>query len=101
MNQNEYKYYIYTLNGLLQNRIDFREEVEFYGTPIAVSDNGQNYIFKKRHEYCKTIGEFMTISVIHLTAFGMMRLKEIDVFKQLTTHMAEMAVPEPGMNKKK
>jgi hypothetical protein len=40
MNQNEYKYYIYTLNGLLQNRIDFTEEVEFYGTPIAVSDNG-------------------------------------------------------------
>lgn len=81
MNQSEYKYYVYTLNGLLQNRVDFSEEVYFYGQPIAVSDNGQNYIFKKRDELCKTKAEQMTLSVIHLTAFGMMRLKEINIFE--------------------
>jgi hypothetical protein len=80
MNQSEYKYYVYTLNGLLQNRYDFSEEVEFYGQPIAVSDNGQNYIFRKRIELCKTKEEMMMVSVIHLTAFGMFRLKEINVF---------------------
>jgi hypothetical protein len=52
MNQTEYKYYVYTLNGLLQNRVDFSEEIEYYGHPIAVSDNGQNYIFKKKIELC-------------------------------------------------
>ena len=81
MNQSEYKYYVYTLNGLLLNRYDYTEEVEFYGHPIAVSDNGQNYIFKKRIELCKDKEEMMTVSVIHLTAFGLFRLKKIDVFE--------------------
>ena len=40
MNQSEYKYYVYTLNGLLQNRIDFSDQIEEYGFPVAVSDNG-------------------------------------------------------------
>ena len=31
MNQSEYKYYVYTLNGLLQHRVDFSEEIEYYG----------------------------------------------------------------------
>jgi hypothetical protein len=101
MNQSEYKYYVYTLNGLLQNRIDFSDEVKYYGIPIAVSDNGQNYIFKKRNELCKDVADQMTISVLHLTAFGMMRLKEIDVFEQLKTHLAVMAIPNLNISKKK
>ena len=47
MNQTEYKYYVYSLNGLLYNRIDFRDYVDRYGIPVATSMNGQNFIFKK------------------------------------------------------
>ena len=97
MNQSEYKYYVYTLNGLLQHRVDFSEEIEYYGQPIAVSDNGQNYIFKKRIELCTTVDQMMTISVIHLTAFGMMRLKEINIFDQVKIHLSEYAIVDPKM----
>ena len=101
MNQSEYKYYVYTLNGLLLNRYDYTEEVEFYGHPIAVSDNGQNYIFKKRIELCKDKEEMMTVSVIHLTAFGLFRLKKIDVFEQITIYLSEYAIKDPKMSTNK
>ena len=47
MNETESKYYVYTQNGLLINRIDFSDLVENYGNPISTSSNGLNFIFKK------------------------------------------------------
>lgn len=33
----EYKYYVYSMIGILMKRVDFSEEVEKYGEPIATS----------------------------------------------------------------
>ena len=47
MNETESKYYTYTQNGILINRIEFKDTVSKYGVPIAVSANGLCYIFKQ------------------------------------------------------
>jgi len=47
MNETEHKYYVYTQNGLLINRVDFKDLVNKYGEPVATSSNGLNFILKK------------------------------------------------------
>ena len=47
MNQTSHKYYVYSLNGLLINRVYFQEETNKFGSIIATSSNGQYYVFKK------------------------------------------------------
>ena len=49
MNQTEYKYYVFSQNGVLFNRVNFSDVVEQYGVPVAVSNNGQNFILKKHN----------------------------------------------------
>ena len=47
MNGTMHKYYVYSLNGLLINRVFFEEEVQNYGCIVATSSNGQFFVFKK------------------------------------------------------
>lgn len=47
MNETEHKYYVYTQNGLLLNRVNFSDVVSKYGEPVSTSSNGLNFIFKK------------------------------------------------------
>jgi hypothetical protein len=47
MNETEHKYYVYTQNGLLVNRVNFTDLVNKYGEPVATSSNGLNFILKK------------------------------------------------------
>ena len=47
MNLTEFKYHIYTLKGLMINRVVFTNIVKSYGEPVAVSSNGLNFLFKK------------------------------------------------------
>lgn len=47
MNETEKKYYVYTQNGLMINRVDFSELTEKYGNPVSTSSNGLNFILKK------------------------------------------------------
>ena len=58
MNLTEHKYYTYKENGVLVNRVDYSSWVEEFGEPIATSENGLNFIFKKKTSY--------TINIIHL-----------------------------------
>lgn len=43
----ESKYYVYSQNGVLINRVDFGNLVDAYGEPVQTSSNGQVYILKK------------------------------------------------------
>ena len=47
MNITSNKYYIYSLKGILNKRVDFSDLVKKYGTPRTVSNNGTIFIFKK------------------------------------------------------
>ena len=106
MNQTEFKYYVYTLNGLLYNRIDFKKEQELYGVPIATSMNGQNFIFKKpRHSLRKLddedkIKQLLTISVMHLSAFGITHIKDISLLDSMQALNKSTIVEKPKKGKK-
>ena len=50
INQTENKYYVYSENGILVNRINFNAEMEQYGQIVAMSNNGLTLVFKKSHE---------------------------------------------------
>ena len=75
INLSEHKYYVYSLNGLLLNRINFSKEVEDYGEIIAISNNGQNIIMKKGG----TVNDYFKLWIMHLNIFGLYKVKEINV----------------------
>ena len=64
MNITEQKYYIYSQNGLLINRIEFDDYIEKYGDIIVTSPNGQNFILQKKSDK-------RMITLVKLTMFGM------------------------------
>ena len=47
LNETESKYYVYSENGILLNRINFANITEKYGKIIAMSNNGLNLILSK------------------------------------------------------
>lgn len=94
MNVTETKYYVYTQCGLLINRIVYAAQVEKYGDPINCSSNGLNYIFKKQESFMHNkdkdlasdqnlINMRMTFSVMMLTVYGMVHLKNINIYKRI------------------
>lgn len=77
VNLSEYKYYIYSLRGLLRNRVDFKHIIQKYGRLQAVSQNGQNFVlFKTRLDL-----EDASVSIFHLTNRDFYFIKKIDIMK--------------------
>jgi hypothetical protein len=50
MNVTENKYHNYFMNGMLINRVDFKDKVKEFGKPIAVSPNGRVFVFNKKQD---------------------------------------------------
>lgn len=40
MNTTENKYYVYSLNGILQQRVNYTKQVQKYGKPLSASSDG-------------------------------------------------------------
>ena len=40
INLTDSKYYVYDTNGILQNRVNFKDVADKYGKPICTSSNG-------------------------------------------------------------
>tara|TARA_B110000285_G_C14752526_1_gene435833 strand:- start:333 stop:662 length:330 start_codon:yes stop_codon:yes gene_type:complete len=50
-NLTEHKFYVYSQNGILLNRVNFSKQVEKYGEPKDVfSSDGKNFLFLKTYE---------------------------------------------------
>lgn len=87
MNETENKYYVYQQNGILINRVDFNEQVNKYGSPQAVSSNGQNYIFREnldKRDFEKPyqrIEERLKFNIMKLNIFGINWIKKINVLE--------------------
>lgn len=47
VNMTLYKQYVYSQNGTLINRFNFKDLTTKFGIPISNSANGQNFIFKQ------------------------------------------------------
>jgi hypothetical protein len=46
MDLTRYKYSVFSQNLLLLNKVNFSEDVQKYGKPVQVSENGKNFIFQ-------------------------------------------------------
>ena len=55
MNYTESKYYIYSENGKLTKRVNYKKRVDKLGNIIATSANGHNFIFWKKNTLMFTI----------------------------------------------
>ena len=78
VNLSEYKYYIFSERGLMMNRIDFTEKVKQYGVPVAVSQNGQNFILVKSNSHTDYVPE---IAIFNLKEDGFMLIKQMSIVK--------------------
>lgn len=81
MNLAEHKFYTYSENGLLVNRYEYANWVVKYGEPIAASDDGQNFIFKKKRK--------STLTVIHLDERELVYVKNIDISKEIAAYVEQ------------
>ena len=89
MNETEHKYYVYTQNGLLINRVNFRELVNQYGEPVAASSNGLNFMLRKKMNrkskenmsLNKVQKEMFTISMVNMSIFGIEHIKDINLLE--------------------
>ena len=75
MNLMEHKYYVYKENGILVNRIDYSDWVEEFGEPVATSENGLNFLFKKKNSF--------EVSIIHFDEQCLTHIKTFDIMKQV------------------
>ena len=67
------KYFVYSEGGLLFNRVDYSREVNRYGVPIEVSNDGRNYIFQLPDKKD-------TINILRLDMKEFKFVKTIDIF---------------------
>lgn len=84
------------------NRVAFTNQVKLYGFPISCSSNGLNFLFKKSVDVIKGkyyglsqvirkhvnkdnffIKEYFIISIVNISIFGMIHLKDIDIMGQI------------------
>lgn len=88
MNETESKYYVYTQDGLMINRVNFKNLVDKYGDPLATSGNGLNFVFKKEYDYdtihMKDLQKKMfTISIMNMSIFGLIHVKNVDLIEEI------------------
>ena len=69
-----HKFMIYSEGGLLSKRICYKKEVEKYGNPISVSDNGRIFIFQSQKENSR-----WNIHILKMTSEGFVFIKSIHI----------------------
>lgn len=99
LNETESKFYVYTQDGLLINRVDFAALTHKYGKPIAGSNNGLNFIFKHvdqrknlRDDYKdreKLYKRMFTVSVMTMSIFGINHVKDINLLEEIQSNQEE------------
>lgn len=80
VNLSKHKYAIYSETGILLHRVDYSEQVDEYGVPIQVSQNGKFFLFQKKE---------MTgvVHILILTTEGLSFFKTIDVKESIDNYI--------------
>ena len=111
MNETEHKYYVYSQNGLLINRVNFSNYIKKYGNPVATSPNGLNFIFQKSFDKIEDEQDldvssdeedkkeqYLTLTVMNMSVFGMCHVKTINILQNINQYLeneaAELSVNE-------
>ena len=98
------RYKVYSQNGILINVVDFSDLTKKYGSPIAVSPDGLNFIFKKSEDEIdlrrkstkdvtatELIQDHFTLSVMSLSIFGLCHIKDINVYDAVKEYVRTAA----------
>lgn len=89
MNLSDSKYYVYSLNGVLEKRVNFKLYIAFYGKPKAVSNNGQVFLFKKDIKLEDGTEDKM-LSILWLTPEGFFKMKTFKIRDAITNYIETM-----------
>jgi hypothetical protein len=73
VNLTDYKYYFFNIKGILLKRFDFRHQVNQFGQPISVSNNGRIFIFSPEDKP-------NILNVLMITFNGFKFVKRLDIF---------------------
>jgi hypothetical protein len=90
-------YEVYQQNGLLINKVDFKDLVHQHGVPIQSSPSGLNFVFKKSVEQLEDLEEqgfskeqlqkeLMTFSIMQINIFGVKHIKEVYLLDRIDRH---------------
>ena len=63
-------YFIYSMSGILLNKVYFEEEVKKYGQVVQISENGKNMIFMDPNDKFK-------IHLLCLNSYKLVYMKSI------------------------
>lgn len=88
MNISEHKYYVYSQGGLLLNRVDYTLKHTQYGTPTAVSNNGQIFIFRQQKS--------LTIDILVMTKDTLVHIKKVNLKKEIDKYVEMLAATDSG-----
>lgn len=80
-------YYVMNERGILLKRVDFKGQVEEYGSVIQVSANGKNFIFQDKKNKFK-------INILCLGTKEMIFVKSIDVSASITQYIIDLELTE-------
>ena len=109
MNLSECKYHVYSINGLLLNRVDFAKEFrDRYGEPYSNSNNGQIFLFRKNKDELKKqllspfeqLRQLMTFTVVQMTINKLHKIKQISVYDAIINFIAKNGFDEQIQEKK-
>ena len=109
MSTTESFYDVFSQNGILINHVDFKDIVEKYGDPCAVSPDGTKFLFKKHESTISNssknkstvtqnnekelINALMTVSILKLSIFGLTHIKDVCIMKELKNCLREERDP--------
>ena len=86
MNITDSKYYIYSLKGLLRERVSFHHLTAQYGMVRAVSNNGQIFVFKKSSSF--------ELNILLMTnKNGLFFVKTINIQSQIIKYLENDEAP--------
>ena len=90
-------YEVFTQNALLINTVDFSHLVQEFGHPLATSNNGQIWVFKKSLEQLEDMQingssneelmrDFMTVSIMKVSIFKFQFIKKLNLTKCISEY---------------
>ena len=84
-----YTYCVYSMSGILLNKVYFSHIVEKYGKPVQVSENGENFIFQDEKDPFK-------INLLCLNSTELIFMKTINIQEEMMDYITEIENKLPG-----
>lgn len=79
-------YFVYSMSGILLNRVDFKEMVEQFGRVEQISENGKNMIFLDERDKFK----IPHAHILCLNSSQLIYIKSIHIYDDITNYIGQV-----------